>query len=150
MTENKNEDQQAERRALVRNAVGSLITDAYQGLYRGFDALQDTQQITPAEVVEALEQMGEEEIREHYAQWADIDIREDDADTDPMAVPDPYDASSYNHLTPAIRVEGGTAYVQTAAEAMQVCDHPGIESVVIEDNAERIKMQRMMRGLTRR
>lgn len=104
MTENKNEDQQAERRALVRKTVGSLITDAYQELYRGFDNLEKQLEITPAEVVEALEQMGEEEIREHYAQWADIDIREDDADTDPMAVPDPHDASSYEcmaiHRTP--------------------------------------------------
>lgn len=150
MTENKNEDQQPTRSDVVREAVSSLLTDTYQGLYRSFDDMEERLGITPGEVAEALQEMGEEEIREHYAQWADIDIREDDADTDPTAVPDPHDASSYNHLTPAIRIEGGTAYVRTAAEAMQVCDHPGIESVVIEDNTERIKMQRMMRGLTHR
>ena len=98
MTENKNQDQQLDRGAAARVVVSSLITNAYSDLYRAFDDLAETHQITAAEVVEALNEMHEEEIREHYAHWADIDIREDGADTDPMAVPDPYDASSYNTL----------------------------------------------------
>jgi len=47
----------------------------------------------------------------------------------------------------SIRVEDNIAYVDTVAEALQVCDAPDIDDVVIEDNAERIKMQRLIKGL---
>jgi len=45
-----------------------------------------------------------------------------------------------------MRIEGRTAYVQTVAEAFKATDLAGIDDVVIENNAERIKMQRLLKG----
>ncbi len=45
-----------------------------------------------------------------------------------------------------IRIDGDVAYVTTLREALEICDQPGLESVVIEDNMERIKFHKMMRA----
>jgi hypothetical protein len=37
--------------------------------------------------------------------------------------------------------------VLTATEALDVCDWDGVTDVVIIDNKERIRMQKLMRGL---
>lgn len=39
------------------------------------------------------------------------------------------------------------AYVRTAQNALLVCDLPGVAHVVVEDRAENIKLQRLIRGL---
>jgi len=46
-----------------------------------------------------------------------------------------------------IRIEGTTAYVGTFNEAFAVIDNPEVEDFVIEDNAERIKMQRLLKAM---
>jgi len=46
----------------------------------------------------------------------------------------------------SIRIEGRTAYVGTVSEAFDASDLAGVDDVVIEDNAERLKMQRLLRG----
>ena len=46
----------------------------------------------------------------------------------------------------SIRVEGKTAYVSTVAEAFSATDLEGVDDVVIEDNAERLNMQRLLKG----
>ena len=51
------------------------------------------------------------------------------------------------HVEPVRVDDNGTVYVKTVAEALDVCTADGITDVVIEDNAERIKMQKLMRGL---
>lgn len=43
--------------------------------------------------------------------------------------------------------EDGCIEVRTGAEALEVCDWDGITDVVITDNMERIKLQKLMRGL---
>jgi len=43
--------------------------------------------------------------------------------------------------------EDGCIEVKTAAEALEVCDWDGVTDVVITDNMERIRMQKLMRGL---
>jgi hypothetical protein len=48
-----------------------------------------------------------------------------------------------------IRVEGVKAYVANMREAFQACDIPGVQSVVIEDNLERIKLEKIMHGFDR-
>lgn len=48
---------------------------------------------------------------------------------------------------PPVRYEGRTAYVQTARQAMHVSDRPGVSYVVIEDNAERIKLNRLVKAI---
>lgn len=50
-------------------------------------------------------------------------------------------------VEPAVRYEGNTAYVQTARQAMHVADEPSVRYVVIENPAERIKLQRMIKAL---
>lgn len=45
------------------------------------------------------------------------------------------------------RIEGRTAYVQTVAEAFAASDLPNIDDVVIEDNMERIRMQKILRAM---
>lgn len=45
------------------------------------------------------------------------------------------------------RIEGRTAYVSTVAEALDASFLDGVDDVVIEDNAERLKMQRLMKAL---
>jgi hypothetical protein len=47
------------------------------------------------------------------------------------------------------RVEGRTAYVSTASEALDASFLDGIDDVVIEDNAERLKMERLLKGFAR-
>jgi hypothetical protein len=44
-------------------------------------------------------------------------------------------------------VENGAIEVKTASEALEVCTWDGVTDVVITDNAERIKMQKLIRGL---
>jgi hypothetical protein len=45
-----------------------------------------------------------------------------------------------------VRIEGKTAYVQTAADALEASWLEGVDDVVIEDNMERIKLQRLLKG----
>lgn len=45
-----------------------------------------------------------------------------------------------------VRIDNGTAYVQTVQQALEVCDQPGVDDVVIEDPDERIKLARILRG----
>lgn len=96
MTENTSETENQDRSEKVRERVSSIIRDAFSEMQRSFDDL-DTEGITGTEVVEALREIGEEEIRENYAAWAEIDIREDDATTLDPTVPDPVTASSYTN-----------------------------------------------------
>lgn len=95
MTENTSETENLDRSGKVRGRVMSLLNQMYGNLYDGFDKLSQTG-ITETEIVEALREIGEKEIRENYAAWANIDIREDDATTMDDVVPDPYDSRSYN------------------------------------------------------
>jgi hypothetical protein len=54
-------------------------------------------------------------------------------------------AISCGHIE-ELHLSGSTISVATAAEALEVCGWEGVEDVVITDNAERLKMQKMLRG----
>lgn len=99
MTENTSETENQDRSGKVRGEVQSVLTRMYGSLYDSFDKLSQTG-TTGAEIVEALREIGEEEIRENYAAWAEIDIREDDATTLDPTVPDPVTATSYTNWEP--------------------------------------------------
>lgn len=99
MSENTSETENQDRSGKVRGEVQSVLTRMYGNLYDSFDKLSQTG-TTGAEIVEALREIGEEEIRENYAAWAEIDIREDDATTMDDVVPDPADAPSYANWAP--------------------------------------------------
>lgn len=45
-----------------------------------------------------------------------------------------------------IRIDGNVAHVDTVGEAFQICETPGIDDVIIEDNIERLKLQRLLKG----
>lgn len=47
----------------------------------------------------------------------------------------------------ALDYRDGVIEVATAKEALEVCSWDGFTDVVITDNAERIKIQKLMRGL---
>lgn len=51
------------------------------------------------------------------------------------------------HVEPLAHLLGDVAYVQTASQALAVCDLPGVEHVVVEDRAESIKLQRLAKGM---
>lgn len=55
-------------------------------------------------------------------------------------------AVSVGHIE-ALAFERGVIEVLTGAEALEVCDWDGVTDVVITDNMERIRMQKLMRGL---
>lgn len=65
-------------------------------------------------------------------------ISKTDGGTDYVAV---------THVELLARMDETTAYVRTASEALEVCDAPGVDFVVVEDNAERIKLQRTIKAL---
>lgn len=48
-------------------------------------------------------------------------------------------------MTIEVQVDG-TAYVDSVAEALEICDAPNVTNVVIRDNAERLKLNRILRG----
>lgn len=54
---------------------------------------------------------------------------------------------SASHIEPLVLGEDGCVEVATAREAFEVCDFPGITDVVITDNMERLKIQKLMKGL---
>lgn len=60
---------------------------------------------------------------------------------------DDRDRAEMMGVEPRVRYEGNTAYVQTARQAMHVADEPCVRYVVVEDPAERIKLQRFMQTL---
>lgn len=49
----------------------------------------------------------------------------------------------------SIRIEKGIAYVDTVNEAFEAADTPGVTAVEIQDNMERIKMNKLIKGLSR-
>lgn len=46
-----------------------------------------------------------------------------------------------------IRVDGDTAHVTTVAEVIEMCDVDGVEHVILDDQAERIKLANIIRHM---
>lgn len=46
----------------------------------------------------------------------------------------------------SLNYNNGVVEVKTAAEALQACEWDGYTDVVITDNAERLKMQKLLKG----
>jgi hypothetical protein len=86
-----------DRDANIRLVVEHIIHTAYDGIYAQLDKLH-RRNIHDDDVVKALRYLEHEEILEGYADWADIDIREDDNTTLSPIVPDPGNAPSYDAL----------------------------------------------------
>jgi hypothetical protein len=93
-----------DRDANVRLVISNLMSTAQDKLFEQFDHLH-RRNITDEDILLALRNMGEEDLRDDYAEWADIDIREDDNTTLNPAVPDPGNAPSYSALESALKAE---------------------------------------------
>lgn len=46
-----------------------------------------------------------------------------------------------------IRVDGDTAHVTTVAEVIEMCDVPGIEHVILDNQVEKLKLARIIRHM---
>lgn len=98
MTENQhNEPDIEDREANIRMTVQSIIDSGLDAMFERFDKLKK-RGINDDDMVAALRYLGDIEILDEYAEWGDIDIREDDNTTMNPAVPDPGDAPSYTAL----------------------------------------------------
>jgi hypothetical protein len=81
----------------VRLAVSNIISSKQDEMFEQFDRLH-RRGIHDDDVVKALRHIGEVDLLDAYAEWADIDIREDDNTTLNPVVPDPGDAPSYTGM----------------------------------------------------
>jgi hypothetical protein len=78
----------------VKYRVDRIIDDGFDNIYAKFDQLH-SKGIHDNDVVEALRALHQTDLLDGYAEWADIDLREDDNTTLNPVVPDPADAPSY-------------------------------------------------------
>lgn len=85
----------------VRLTVSNIISSKQDEMFEQFDRLH-RRGIHDDDVVKALRHIGEVDLLDAYAEWADIDIREDDNTTLNPVVPDPGDMPSYDDLEAAI------------------------------------------------
>lgn len=88
-----------DRAANIRLTVSHIISSKQDEMFEQFDRLH-RRNISDTDVVRALQSLHEPDLLDAYAEWADIDLREDDNTTMNPAVPDPGDAGSYKLLMP--------------------------------------------------
>jgi hypothetical protein len=100
-----------DREANIRLTVQHIISTKLDEMYEQFDRLH-RRNISDQDVVAALRYFGDIELLDGYAEWADIDIREDDNTTLDPTVPDPGDAPSYDALKQAMAAGGGLNYTK--------------------------------------
>jgi hypothetical protein len=86
-----------DRAANIKDVVLHIITSKQDEMFDAFDRLH-RRNIHDDDVVAALRSLHEEDLLDAYAEWGDIDIREDDNTTTNPVVPDPGDAPSYATL----------------------------------------------------
>lgn len=94
---NHNEPDIEDRGANISLTIENIISASHDALFERFDNLKK-RGINDDDVVTALRYLEHEDLLEAYADWADIDIREDDNTTLNPVVPDPADAPSYEAL----------------------------------------------------
>jgi hypothetical protein len=90
-----------DREANIKERVRHIIERCYDQMFDAFDRLHK-RNIHDDDVVSALRSLGENDILDQYAEWADIDLREDNNTTLDPVVPDPGEAPSYKALGEAL------------------------------------------------
>lgn len=84
----------------LRSRVERIIDAHLESLFDRIDKLHiNGQRVSDTDMLAALDHLGPVDLRAEYADWADLDVREDDAITTDPVVPDPVDAPSYEALT---------------------------------------------------
>ena len=97
MTDSQNTPDIEDRDANIRLTIQHIIDNKVEEMCAEFDRLH-RRGIHDDDVVKALRYLGDIELLDDYAEWAEIDLREDDNTTTSPVVPDPGDAPSYNAL----------------------------------------------------
>jgi hypothetical protein len=120
------------RAADIRLRVENIIQRHLEGMYEDFDQLHK-RGIHDHDVVAALEYLGDPDVLDGYADWAEIDLREDDNTTLNPAVPDPGGAESYKALMDAYDTTPGVGVVDRDLEMMK--RHLPIGTKVIYGNS---------------
>lgn len=95
MTENHAPDIE-DRDANIRLTVQNIVSIKQDQMFEDFDRLHK-RGIHDRDVIQALTTLGYVDLMDDYAEWAEIDISEDYATTNP-AVPDPGTADSYKNM----------------------------------------------------
>lgn len=96
MTENILTDHAKE----VQHRVAQAISAGYDLIYEKLDALHK-RDIHDDDVVKALQDLGETQLLEAYAEWAEIVLPDAEPTSGPVmddVVPDPHDAPSYSSM----------------------------------------------------
>lgn len=99
MTENN------EQAGAFRSRVAEIISAGYEEMYVKLATHHDD------DVIKALQEMGETEVLEGYAEWAEITLPGalDPEETTDGVVPDPHDAPSYDGINATRIMESFTA-----------------------------------------
>lgn len=80
---------------LIDLHISSIIREAEQRMFERFDDLHK-RGINDDDVIGYLRKQGYTDYVDSYAEWAEIDLREDDNTTTDPTVPDPASAPSYD------------------------------------------------------
>lgn len=99
-----------DREANIKENIRYIIDRGLDAIYENFDRLH-RRGIHDNDVVKALRDLGEEDILDGYAEWGDLDLREDDNTTMDPTVPDPAGPSRRELL--AERLAGLTVGITT-------------------------------------
>lgn len=110
MTTIDNTPDPADRGANIRMAVQMIIDSNLDAMFDRFDALKK-RGINDDDVVEALRYLGDIELLDSYAEWGDIDIREDDNTTLDPTVPDPMDNDTNRLIAESHKIGVVTALI---------------------------------------
>lgn len=101
-----------DRTANIREVVEHIINRKTEEMFEQFDRLH-RRNIHDDDVIAALRHYGDIDLVEGYADWAEIDLREDDNTTTDPTVPDPADSPSYALHSLRMQLAGPGTVVET-------------------------------------
>lgn len=131
-----------DRDANIRSTVSHIISSKQDEMFEQFDRLH-RRNIHDDDVVKALRHMGEVELLDAYAEWADIDLREDDNTTMSPTVPDPGEAPSYTALAgqmQAVKAMASPALSTPALDAF-VRQHLPADRDLLQDSVDQLRRE---------
>jgi hypothetical protein len=100
-----------DREANIRHTVEMIVDSGHEAIYERLDKLHK-RNIHDSDVMRALRALGFGDVADGYADWAEVDEREDDNTTTNPVVPDPGDSPSYDALKQAMAAGGGLNYTK--------------------------------------
>lgn len=107
-----------DRAANIQQTVLHIINSKQDEMFEQFDRLH-RRSIHDDDVVAALRHFGEVDLLDQYAEWGDIDIREDDNTTLDPTVPDPGDSPTNQLIAESHKIGVVTALIIEQLKAEQ-------------------------------